>query len=452
MIQKYLKSIRPIQVLPLGFFCIILIGTFLLMLPAASANHMPLNFHDAFFTATSATCVTGLVVVDTGTYFSTFGQVVILMMIQIGGLGFMSITTLLFMALRKKISLRERITIAESFNHDRIQGVVKLGINAMKVTFTIELIGAILLSFRFVPLFGAGKGIWYSLFHSISAFCNAGFDLMGDFASLTAFTGDYLVNIVIMLLIVFGGLGFAVITDILYYRSFSRFRLHTKLVLTTTAALIVLGTIFFLATEYNNPKTLGPLPADQKVLASVFQSITTRTAGFNTIDQFAMRDTSKLMSILLMTIGAAPAGTGGGIKVTTFALVLLGVWSVIRGKNYVNFFGRRASWLQVRRALAVAVLFIGALLITVILISYIETDNVAGTLGLENQFFEAASAFGTVGLSTGVSTQLTTVSRYLLSIAMFMGRVGPLTMMLAFAGKKNSNNHIQYPEEYIMVG
>jgi len=446
--------LRPIQILPLGFLCVILIGTLLLMLPAASADSSSLPFADALFTATSATCVTGLVVVDTGTHFSTLGQVIILVLIQIGGLGFMSFATLFFTAMGKKISLKDRMTMAESLNHDHLQGVVKLGLNAMKVTFTIELIGACLLAIRFIPLFGAAKGIWYSLFHSISAFCNAGFDLFGNFSSLMAFTGDYLVNIVIMLLIVSGGLGFAVVMNLTQERRFSRLKMHTKLVLFASLGLILFGAVFFFLMEYNNPATLGNLPTDQKILASFFQSVTTRTAGFNTIDQLALRDTSKLMGIFLMIIGAAPAGTGGGVKVTTFSLVLLSVWSLIRGKNDINLFGRRVAHGQVQRALAVMVLFVAALLVGCVLISYLETDTAVGAMGLENQLYEAASAFGTVGLSVGVTAQASAASRLVLILGMFMGRVGPLTLMMALAGRNNNHpeNNIQYPEASIMVG
>ncbi len=452
--QKGIKHrIRPVQVLPLGFLALILVGSLLLLLPIATPDGArPLTVLEAMFTATSASCVTGLVVADTGTQFSTFGQAVILFLIQVGGLGFMTLTTLLFMMIGKRISLSERLTIAEALNADHVQGVVRLVIHALEFTFCFELIGAAALCIRFIPQFGPARGIWYALFHSISAFCNAGFDLMGDYSSFLAYRGDVLVNTVLMILITVGGLGFTVLADLEQKRRFTRLNLHTKLVLTVSAILILLGAGVTLITEYTNPATLGGLPFGEKVLSSLFQSVTWRTAGFNTIDQLSLRDSTKLFGCILMCIGASPAGTGGGIKTTTVALVFLGITSVLNGRADVTLWRRRINWNIVRRAFAVFMIFVCIILAVTFLISCIEVNRPAGLLGMENQLYEVSSALGTVGLSVGVTSMLSDFSRVLIMLCMFAGRIGPLTMMLALAGRSGSHGGIRYPEETLLVG
>ncbi len=446
-------NMRPIQVLPIGFLVVILIGTGLLLLPASTMHGQPpITFLEALFTATSATCVTGLVVVDTGTAYSTFGHVVILTLIQVGGLGFMSMATLLFRAVGKKISLRERMVMAEAMNADRLQGIVGLAINAMKLTFSVELVGAALLSIRFIPEFGVAKGIWYSLFHSISAFCNAGFDLLGNYASLTMYQGDWLINLTVMGLIIAGGLGFVVLIDMGKTRPIQKWKLHTKLVVCANVILLLGGAILFLFLEWNNDATIGTLNASDKVLASFFQSVTLRTAGFNTIDQLALTDASKIFSMILMCIGASPAGTGGGVKVTTAALLILEVVSITRNRNEVRIFNRRIAQNTVRRAVTILLLFVMMLLLTVAVICAIEANTAAGALGLENIMFELSSAFGTVGVSVGATALLSTPSRILVILAMFIGRLGPLTMMLSFAGRPNDEGKIRYVEGQLLVG
>lgn len=447
---KYKKGISPIRFLPLGYLCVILIGTLLLTLPI-SVHGERLTFFDALFTSTSASCVTGLVVVDTGTKFTFFGQVVLLLLIQLGGLGFMVVATAFFMAMkRKRISLKERMTLAESMGEDRLQGVVNLASMALRMSLTIEAVGAILFAIRFIPDFGFARGLWYSVFHSVSAFCNAGFDLMGDYASFTGYALSPIVNITTMMLIVLGGFGFTVLMDLVERpkKKHLHFRLHTKVVLRTTLILLVTGTVVFFVLEYNNSATMGEMSIPQKIMASLFQSTTCRTAGFNTVDQNALTDASKLVSVILMFIGGAPAGTAGGIKVTTIAVILIAVRSFIQGSEDDESFGRRLSRNAVRRAICIFMIGFLVLILSVLAISIAEWP---GKHTFLNQLFEAASALGTVGLSTGVTGEASFVTQMILCVLMYMGRVGILTLALAFGGKESSSK-IRYPEEDMMVG
>lgn len=449
MKTAYKKSIPPIRLLPLGYLTVILVGTLLLSLPVAVHGER-LTFFEAIFTATSASCVTGLVLVDTGTKFTFFGQLILLILIQLGGLGFMVAATAFFMALKRKISLHERMTLAESMGEDKLQGIVSLAGTALKMAFTIETVGALLFAIRFIPDFGLLKGLWYSIFHSVSAFCNAGFDLMGDYSSLTAYAQSPIVNITAMMLILLGGFGFAVLLDLMEKPKQKRihFRLHTKIVLFMNVVLLVLGAVVFFVLEYGNPKTMGEMSVAQKVLASFFQSTTCRTAGFNTVDQNLLTDASKLMSVILMFIGGAPAGTAGGIKVTTIAVILITVRSFIKGAKDNESFKRRISPSAVRRAIAIFVIGFMVLVTSVMLVSVAEQQ---GTHTFLNQLYEVASALGTVGLSVGVTAQATTVTQVILCILMYTGRVGILTLALALGGKE-AKSDIRYPEEDIMVG
>ncbi|MEZ4627169.1 MAG: potassium transporter TrkG [Eubacteriales bacterium] len=304
--RKPKMGIKPINVLPLGFIVVILTGTLLLMLPISNRNGMALPLLNALFTATSATCVTGLVIADTATQFSMFGQIVVLLLIQIGALGIMTMSMILFSFTGRKISLHDRMSMAEGLGESRLQGVVRLTRGALLVTGIIELTGAILLSVRFIPRYGVAKGIWYSIFHSISAFCNAGFDLIGGYRSFTEYKNDPYLLFVLMALIIIGGLGFGVIINLRNTRDFRRLRLHSKLVLTGTAFLIILGMLTFLWIEYDNPKTIGNMSLFDKLVNSMFQAVTLRTAGFNTIDQLSLHDASKGVGILLMLVGAGP--------------------------------------------------------------------------------------------------------------------------------------------------
>ncbi len=450
--QRIRRGISPIRVLPLGFICIILVGTLLLMLPISSKSGETLPFVSALFTATSASCVTGLVVVDTGTYFSLFGQIVILMLIQLGGLGFMTMATILFSLMGRRISLHDRMTMAEGLGENRLQGIVRLSRGALLVTAVFELTGMVLLSFRFIPTYGLLRGLWYSLFHSISAFCNAGFDLIGGYRSFTGYAADPYTLFVIMALIVSGGLGFSVLINIRRERRFRRFRLHTKLVLVGTLGLIVSGALCFMLIEYDNPETLGGMPFFEKLLNATFQSITLRTAGFNTINQYAMRDASKGVSVLLMLIGGAPAGTAGGLKITTVLTLALAVRAYIRGRFDTVVFGRTIPLEQVRRALTIFFIGLAFVMGMTIVVSVIEEGGVAGAYGIWNQLFEATSAFCTVGVSTGVTKVLSTASRLVLVCMMFAGRVGLLTVAMSLVEGGAKETVLHYPSEEILIG
>jgi trk system potassium uptake protein TrkH len=450
-LKMYKRSaiyISPVRVLALSFLLIILVGTVLLSLPAASADGRSMGLTDALFTATSAVCVTGLVVVDTGTQLTLFGQVTLICLIQIGALGLMTMSTLIFFLLGKKITLRERLIMQEALNQYKLEGVVRLTKYILVVTFLIEGAGALLLAVRFIPLFGWGTGIYYSVFHSISAFCNAGFDLMGYYSGLTEFTGDYIINLVIMGLITLGGLGFTVILDLNSYGFHPRkWSLHTRIVIIMSLVLIFGGALFFLLVECNNSDTMARLSFDQKVLAAFFQSVSSRTAGMNTINLAGLTSASKFMTILLMFIGASPASTGGGIKTTTFSLILLMAWSVVKGRRDIVVFRKCIPHSVALRALAIALFSLLALIVVTMALSLMEFVPFIDIL------FQTASALGTVGLASMDTGGMQDISKIILSLTMFMGRVGPLSLTLAFARRQSrSVNDIRYPEERILVG
>ncbi|MGI6706777.1 MAG: TrkH family potassium uptake protein [Clostridia bacterium] len=454
-IKKTKFKLQPTQILVIGFCIIIWIGTVLLNLPIASAKSESLGFLDALFTATSAVCVTGMTVVDTGTYFSLFGQIVIISLVQIGGLGFMTMATTVFLLLGKRITLRERLVIQEALNEDTLQGLVALTRNIMLTTFLIELIGAALLSVRFIPIYGFAKGMYFALFHSISSFCNAGFDLFGGYRSLVPFANDPVIILTIGSLVVVGGLGFTVILDIYRHRGFRRICLHSKIVLSVTAILIVVGFIFFYVVEFNNPKTIGSADLTQtgKVLSALFQSITPRTAGYNSIDQDAMTNASKFMTIIIMFIGASPASTGGGIKTTTASLIFLMMLAVVKGQDDMVIFKRRISHSIGMRALAIAVISLSLLVGVTMVVSLAEAGKTGPMFSFVNIFYEVASAFGTVGLTTGITRDLTDISKVFLILTMFAGRLGPLTLTLAFARRHSRKKPvIRYPEDKLMIG
>jgi trk system potassium uptake protein TrkH len=443
-------KINPTQAIVLGFATIILIGTILLSLPAASKSGEGTSIIDALFTATSATCVTGLVVVDTFTHWTVFGQLVILLLIQVGGLGFMTMATMFSMVLGRRISLKERLIIVESLNQYNLQGVVKLTQRILVGTLFFESVGAILLSIRFIPEFGLVNGIYKGIFHSISAFCNAGFDLMGQygkFSSLTMYVNDPIVNIIIMSLIVIGGLGFAVWDDIYRTRSLKELHLHTKLVLVVTSILLLFGFVFFFLLEFNNDATLKPLDIKGKLLASMFQSVSPRTAGFNTLNVSDLKDASIFITILLMFIGGSPGSTAGGIKTTTVGVLIYAIISVIKGRNDTELFKRRLNQSVVMRAFAITIISAFLVAISTIILSIFEKAS------LVEVFFESTSAFGTVGLSMGITPKLHFVSRLAIIITMFLGRVGVLTMALALAHRSQSDQlNYRYREDKVMVG
>jgi len=451
--RKPKMGIKPINVLPLGFIVVILTGTLLLMLPISNRNGMALPLLNALFTATSATCVTGLVIADTATQFSMFGQIVVLMLIQIGALGIMTMSMILFSFTGRKISLHDRMSMAEGLGESRLQGVVRLTRGALLVTGIIELTGAILLSVRFIPRYGIAKGIWYSIFHSISAFCNAGFDLIGGYRSFTEYKNDPYLLFVLMALIIIGGLGFGVIINLRNTRDLRRLRLHSKLVLTGTAFLIILGMLTFLWIEYDNPKTIGNMSLFDKLVNSMFQAVTLRTAGFNTIDQLSLHDASKGVGILLMLVGAGPAGTAGGLKITTVFTLLLAARAYLRGTFETEAFGRTIPLEQTRRALAITLLGGLFLLSMTTMLSFSEQDMPAGSLGILNQLYETTSAFCTVGVSTGVTTATSPVTRVMLIMLMYAGRVGIITVAASLVESTSRKEAVlHYPQEDILIG
>jgi trk system potassium uptake protein len=439
---------NPARVLVLGFVAVITLGMLLLLMPAASLDNKSVGLVNALFTATSAVCVTGLVVVDTGTHWTLFGKMVIAILIQVGGIGFMSMATLFAVILGKRITLRERLIIQQAVGQDTLSGVVRFSLYLLTLTLVVQFTGVMLLSFRFIPEYGMLAGLGYAVFHSISAFCNAGFDLIGNGLSLTPYVNDPLVSLTIGFLIILGGLGFTVILDILsHYKNF-HLTLHTRLVLLITGFLLVVGTVVFVVLEWNNPATLGELPFFSKLLAGFFQSLTTRTAGFNTIDTAGLTTASQVWTVVLMFIGGSPASTAGGIKTITFGVMIIMTVSVIQGKEEVEIFKRKIPYDIVNRAITIFVIGIIMLVSATMLL-----------LILENQFpfiailFEVTSAFGTVGLSTGITPLLSTPGKLLLIVTMFTGRVGTLTIAYALAKRQNQHlNLIHYPRERIIVG
>ncbi len=437
---------NSIQMIALGFAGIILIGTLLLSLPAASRDGASLPFIDALFTSASATCVTGLVVHDTYTQFSLFGQIVILCLIQIGGLGFMTVATLFLMMARRKIGLAERGVLTESVSAFQIGGIVRLIRRIIICTAIVEGMGAILLAIRFCPQMGVATGVYYAIFHSISAFCNAGFDLMGRFApytSLIPYQSDVLVNLTIMTLIVIGGLGFVVWDDIMEHKlRYVRYKLHTKIVLLSTAFLIIGGAILFYAMEQGN--VLAAMHPIDKLLASLFQSITPRTAGFNTVDTAALTEGGTVLSMLLMLIGASPGSTGGGIKTTTIMVILLATISYIRNTDDINIFHRRLENNTIKRAYCSTTIYIMLSILGIFLL--ITTQG----LPVKDAAFETLSALGTVGLSTGITRELDTLSRMVIILLMYSGRVGSLTLLMAVM--MGTKSKLRNPEEKIIIG
>lgn len=442
-----IKHLSKVQTIALGFFLIIVVGTILLMLPIASRDGQSTGFLNALFTATSSTCVTGLVVVDTYTNWTLFGQVVIIGLIQIGGLGFITIGMFFSIFLKRKIGLKERNLIQESVNTLQISGMVRLVKKIVCYSLVFEGIGALLLMIRFIPRFGWLKGIWYGIFHSISAFCNAGFDLMGQFepySSLTMYYDDILVNVVIMLLIVIGGIGFIVWDDISKHKwQIKKYMLHTKIVLSVTVILILGGALCFYLFERNN--LLLGMDVQGQVLSSFFGSVTPRTAGFNTTDTGAYTEATRMLTVILMFIGGSPGSTAGGIKTTTMMVILLYIWSNLRNKKGLNIFGRRLDEDAIKKASTV-------FFINLILAATCATIMCAlEAVPLSDIMMEVFSAIGTVGISTGITRDITTVSKYILILLMYCGRIGSMSFALSFTEKKRSNP-VQLPVERITIG
>lgn len=441
-----------------GFLVALLVGTILLMLPVSSASGNGTDFITALFTATTSLCVTGLVVVPTYAYWSIFGKVIILILIQLGGLGIISFTIGFLIIIGKKISLKERKMIQESYNLDSAQGVLKILRKIFGITVKIEGIGAILYSIQFIPEYGIVKGICYSVFHSVSAFCNAGIDIIGN-DSLVKYHGNVLVNFTTVMLIICGGIGFIVWLDIggiiseirnkkLSPNKFiERMKLHTKLVLITTAILVGGGFLFILLFEYNNPDTLGNMTFGNKCLAALFEAVTLRTAGFITVPQAGFRDGTFMIMCGMMIVGGSPFGTAGGIKTTTLALIFLLTWSTIKGKEDIEVCRRRINKQNVRSAVAIGTIVLSILAVAIMALSFTEDAP------LKVITFEAVSALGTVGLSMDFTASLTAIGKLIIIVLMFFGRVGPITIAMAMAGRARKDRKItNYPEKRVMIG
>lgn len=442
-LKKYIK-LNGVQILSLGFIILIVIGSVILSLPSSSTTGEATNFLDAAFTATSAVCVTGLVTLDTSTHWNVFGQTVIIILIQIGGLGFMSFATLIAIFLRRKISLKSRLVMQEAMNTFSIQGLVKMVIYIFGFTFAVEILGAILLSTQFIPQYGFSTGIFYSIFHSISAFCNAGFDLFGT--SLVTYNQNVFVILVISAIIIVGGLGFAVWLDFYKFKNMKKITIHSKFVILVTTVLIFGGTILMFIFEYKNPNTIGNMMFKDKLLNSFFSSVTTRTAGFNSISINDMSNASKFLNISLMFIGGSPGSTAGGLKTTTIGIVVLTVISVIRGREDTELFGRRFTKSLVYKAFTLLFIGMGLVIIVTMMLSYTEKG-----VSFMDLLYETTSAFGTAGLSTGLTPKLSNVGKILIMLMMYFGRVGPLTVVLALARKRKKSGY-KYPEGKILIG
>lgn len=441
------RRLSHIQFIALGFLIIVAVGTLLLMLPFSTREGRGADFISALFTAVSSSCVTGLILHDTATYWSLFGQIVIIALIQLGGLGFMTVTLFAVGLFKKQTGLRERALLAESINTESLGGMRRLVRIIITGTAIFELSGALLLSIRFIPLFGVAKGIYYSVFHSISAFCNAGFDLLGnysgEYSSFTAFSDDILVNITLMLLIIIGGIGFLVWEDIITHRlKFKSYRLHTKIVLITSSVLIFGGALLLWIFEING--ITKNMSVTEQILTSLFGSVTARTAGFNTIDIAAMSDSSKLFTSMLMFIGGSSGSTAGGVKTTAIAVIIIYLLAFVRGKE-PNAFGRKLQDTALKKAITVISINLFLSLLGTILIC--STNGIP----LPDAMVEAFSAMGTVGMSTGITRDLNTFTVLFTAFLMFCGRVGSITFALALLEKK-SVPPVSYPTENITIG
>lgn len=433
--------LTPSQLLILVFLVFITLGTLLLKLPMATTNSV--SWIDALFTATSAMTVTGLAVVDTGTAYTAFGQLIILFLIQVGGLGIMSFAVLIFIMLGKKIGVKERLIIQHALNQTSIGGIIKLVRNLFIYSFTIEIIAMLILAIRWVPEYGWGKGMYYSFFHSISAFNNAGFSIWPD--SLIQYVGDPLVNIVITFLFIIGGIGFTVLADIWHKRNYKKLSLHSKLMIVGTFVLNLFAMIIVFFLEYGNPNTLGSLSSlGDKIWASYFQAVTTRTAGFNTLDIANLQEGTITLMLLLMFVGAGSASTGGGIKLTTFIVIVLAVLTFLREKSQIKIANRSIKDKVIFRSLAILTISNVFIFLNVLLLNITEREPFLKLL------FEVISAFGTVGLSMGITGDLSNFGKIIIVFTMFFGKLGPLT--LAFSLAKPQQEKVRYPSEDILTG
>ena len=448
MKKKFKRNfkLKGVQILALGFILVILVGALILTLPISTTSGESTNFLDALFTATSAVCVTGLIVVDTGTYWNMFGQTVIMILIEIGGLGFMSFTTLIAIILGKKITLRERLILQDAMNTFNIQGLVKMVKYVLMFTVFVQFFGALLFSTQFVPEYGLGRGMFYSIFHSISAFCNAGFDIFGNFSSLTSYNSNAVVILVASALIIIGGLGFTVWSELYSSKSLKKVSLHSKMVILMTTVLVLGGTVLMFLFENKNVNTIADMSFIDKVMNSFFASVTPRTAGFNSIPTDGMTTAGQFLTIILMFIGGSPGSTAGGIKTTTIGILIVTIVCVIKGREDAEVFKRRFSKELVYRAFTLIFIGLSLVIVVTMLLSY--TEKGASFMAL---FYEAVSAFGTAGLTLGLTSELSNIGKVLIIFLMYLGRVGPLTVVLSIT-RKRINSGIKYPEGKILIG
>lgn len=450
--KKKSSKLSPVQILSIGFATLILIGALLLSLPISSANREVTPFIDSLFTATSSVCVTGFVNLDTGSYWSYFGKTVIIILVQIGGIGFMSFATMLAIILGKKITLRDRLVLQESMNTFNLQGLVKMEKYILEFTFITEGIGAVVLATQFVPRYGLLKGIYYSVWHAISAFCNGGFDLFGTsdnpFVSLVGWRENPIVILTFATLILIGGLGFLVWADIYNYKVSRKLSLHSKVVITVTLMLIFGGAFFIYVLEFNNPLTMRNMSLVDKITNSFFASISHRTAGMSTIVTADMMPSSRLLTIILMFIGGSSGSTAGGIKITTVAIIIMTIHCTIKGKEETEIFKKRVSKELVLKSFIIATIGFSLIILATVLLSITESNS---GFSIESLLFETTSALATGGLTLGITPYLSSPSKLLLMILMYAGRVGPLTVALSL-GKNKKKNFIRYPEGKILIG
>ncbi len=447
--DKHKMKLSPTQIIALMFALIIGIGTLLLMLPAASRSGVSCGFRPALFTATSATCVTGLVLYDTWTQWSGFGQIVILALIEIGGLGFMTVASFIIFILRRKIGLRQRMLMAQALSLNEMEGVVRLQKWVLCGSLTIQFAGALILFLRFLPTYGARTALYWSVFHSVSAFCNAGFDIFGTIApgqSLVPFNNDPVVCITLMALIVVGGLGFFVWEEVVRVHNFRKFSVYTKLVLITTAVLIVGGAAVFCALEWNNPATIGEMSAPNKLLNGFLQSVTVRTAGFAGVDQAGLTEGGKAVSIVLMLIGGSSGSTAGGVKTVTLVVLLLFLWARARGKSRVCVFKRTIPNDKVMDAMTIVSIMVALAVGGAIFVC------ATSPIGFTESLFETVSALATVGLTAGATGSLSVPAQILIIIYMYFGRVGILTISLGFLMGDRAQERFEYPQTNLLIG
>lgn len=446
------------QTIIIYFMLLILLGAFLLMMPFSSADGSRTSFIDALFTATSAACITGLTTVTTYSHWSVAGQVIILLLIQTGGLGIMTFVAVAFFIIRRKITLRERMLLSESLNIEQKSSITNYVHYIVLFTLLIEFFGACVLAIRFIPLFGVPKGIYYSIFHSVSAFCNAGFDVLGD-NSMQPFYNDAIVNGALIFLIVVSGLGFPVWSDVYtmlqnifikklpVHNSIRKLRLHSKIAISATAVLILIGWIFFMIFEWTNKGTMGGMNFGEKMLAGLFQSVTLRTAGFATMDQGQLTQASKFVSSLLMFIGGSPAGTAGGVKTVTIAIMFFAMRSVVKSKTEIVAFKRTISFTTLQKGLTIIISMFAAFTVALTLLTITERG-----CDFLDMIFEVTSALGTVGLTAGVTPGLSAAGKMIIIVCMFIGRLGPVTIAVAMIKRNYADSKYSYPEGNVIVG